>query len=51
MSRTRTTSRWCAWTAQPIRIADRPGRPGTPTRLMGFGTTVDTGDIAKAVFP
>ncbi|EMD29508.1 S1 family peptidase [Amycolatopsis azurea] len=36
---------------QPIRIADRPGRPGTPTRLMGFGTTVDTADITEAVFP
>ncbi|WP_410650376.1 S1 family peptidase [Amycolatopsis sp. cmx-4-54] len=36
---------------QPIRIADRPGRPGTPTRLLGFGTTVDTADITEAVFP
>ncbi|RSN22048.1 trypsin [Streptomyces sp. WAC 05977] len=36
---------------RPIRIADRPGRPGTPTRLMGFGTTVDTADITKVVFP
>ncbi|MFI6639575.1 S1 family peptidase [Streptomyces sp. NPDC050504] len=25
----------------PIRIAARPGKPGTPTRLIGFGTTVD----------
>ncbi|MEV6550910.1 serine protease [Streptomyces sp. NPDC051597] len=27
---------------KPIRIAEQPGRPGTPTRLLGFGTTVDT---------
>ncbi|WP_233611614.1 hypothetical protein [Amycolatopsis sp. WAC 01376] len=27
-----------------------PGKPGTPTRPAGFGTTVDTGDITKAVF-
>ncbi|EXU61818.1 trypsin [Streptomyces sp. PRh5] len=27
---------------QPIKIAERAGRPGTPTRLLGFGTTVDT---------
>ncbi|MGW9042465.1 S1 family peptidase [Streptomyces lydicus] len=27
---------------QPIKIAEQPGRPGTPTRLLGFGTTVDT---------
>ncbi|MEU9608328.1 serine protease [Streptomyces sp. NPDC048057] len=27
---------------KPIRIAERPGPPGTPTRLLGFGTTVDT---------
>ncbi|MFL4901782.1 S1 family peptidase [Streptomyces sp. MMS24-I2-30] len=25
-----------------IKIAERVGRPGTPTRLLGFGTTVDT---------
>jgi secreted trypsin-like serine protease len=24
---------------QPIRIADRAGRPGTPTRILGFGVT------------
>ncbi|AHI00009.1 S1 family peptidase [Kutzneria albida] len=35
---------------QPIRIAERPGRPGTPTRLLGFGTVVDTPEIPKAVF-
>ncbi|WP_307822029.1 S1 family peptidase [Streptomyces coffeae] len=29
-------------TQQPIKIADEPGRPGTPTRLLGFGTTSDT---------
>ncbi|MFE2445884.1 S1 family peptidase [Stenotrophomonas sp. NPDC087984] len=27
---------------KPIRIAERAGRPGTPTRILGFGTTVDT---------
>ncbi|MFJ8666328.1 S1 family peptidase [Streptomyces sp. NPDC093600] len=26
---------------QPIEIAKKPGKPGTPTRLIGFGTTVD----------
>ncbi|MFC9246246.1 S1 family peptidase [Streptomyces sp. NPDC057136] len=34
-----------------IRIAARPGRPGTPTRLLGFGTVVDTTDLSKVVFP
>ncbi|MFC9700024.1 S1 family peptidase [Streptomyces sp. NPDC056943] len=29
-------------TEKPIRIAERAGRPGTPTRILGFGTTVDT---------
>lgn len=38
-------------TEKPIRIAERPGRPGTPTRLLGFGTTVDTTDLSKAAFP
>ncbi|GGY46199.1 S1 family peptidase [Streptomyces tanashiensis] len=27
---------------QPVRIARRAGRPGTPTRILGFGTTADT---------
>ncbi|MFE6665761.1 S1 family peptidase [Streptomyces sp. NPDC057697] len=27
---------------KPIEIAQRAGKPGTPTRLLGFGTTVDT---------
>ncbi|MFJ3123729.1 S1 family peptidase [Streptomyces sp. NPDC086993] len=27
---------------KPIEIARRAGKPGTPTRLLGFGTTVDT---------
>ncbi|GAA0917801.1 serine protease [Nonomuraea longicatena] len=27
--------------AQPIKIAPRPGRPGTATRIIGFGTTVE----------
>ncbi|MFI0741385.1 S1 family peptidase [Streptomyces sp. NPDC021100] len=26
---------------RPIKIAKRPGPPGTPTRLLGFGTTVE----------
>jgi secreted trypsin-like serine protease len=29
-------------TQKPIKIAERPGQPGTPTRLVGFGTTSDT---------
>ncbi|WP_336053389.1 S1 family peptidase [Streptomyces sp. CA2R101] len=29
-------------TEKPIRIAERAGQSGTPTRLLGFGTTVDT---------
>ncbi|MGW7410923.1 S1 family peptidase [Streptomyces sp. NPDC054863] len=29
-------------TQKPIRIAERTGRPGTPTRILGFGTTLDT---------
>ncbi|WP_406513790.1 serine protease [Streptomyces sp. NBC_00161] len=29
-------------TEKPVRIAERAGRPGTPTRVLGFGTTVDT---------
>ncbi|MET8545122.1 serine protease [Kitasatospora sp. NPDC004799] len=36
---------------QPIRIADHPGTPGTPTRLLGFGTVVDTHDYQRMVFP
>ncbi|MFF5475108.1 S1 family peptidase [Streptomyces achromogenes] len=28
---------------QPVKIAEQAGPPGTPTRLLGFGTTVDTG--------
>ncbi|QEV57131.1 serine protease [Streptomyces platensis] len=27
---------------KPIRIADRAGPPGTPTLILGFGTTLDT---------
>ncbi|MGW1642933.1 S1 family peptidase [Streptomyces lavendulae] len=27
---------------KPVPIADRPGRPGTPTKILGFGTTSDT---------
>ncbi|MFJ5122882.1 S1 family peptidase [Kitasatospora sp. NPDC088548] len=36
---------------KPIRIAGEPGRPGTPTRLLGFGTVLDTTDLTKAEFP
>ncbi|MFF7453365.1 S1 family peptidase [Kitasatospora sp. NPDC008115] len=35
---------------KPIPIADRAGAPGTPTRLLGFGTTADTTDITQAAF-
>ncbi|GAA1406553.1 serine protease [Kitasatospora putterlickiae] len=35
---------------RPIPIAARAGAPGTPTRLLGFGTTADTTDVTKAVF-
>ncbi|MFE6867985.1 S1 family peptidase [Kitasatospora sp. NPDC057692] len=34
-------------TEQPVRIADAAGKPGTATRLLGFGTTVD----ARMAFP
>ncbi|GAA2194374.1 serine protease [Streptomyces bangladeshensis] len=27
---------------KPVRIAQRAGRPGTPTRILGFGTTSDS---------
>ncbi|MFE4519845.1 S1 family peptidase, partial [Kitasatospora sp. NPDC056783] len=36
---------------QPVPIAERPGAPGTPTRLLGFGTVVDTGDLGGLRFP
>ncbi len=36
---------------QPIGLAHRPGRPGTPTRLLGFGTVVESPDYTKWVFP
>ncbi|KOV88396.1 trypsin [Streptomyces sp. NRRL WC-3723] len=36
---------------EPIRIADKPGRPGTPTRILGFGTVDDAPDPTKWVFP
>ncbi|MEV4432723.1 serine protease [Streptomyces sp. NPDC049585] len=36
---------------KPIRIARQPGRPGTPTRLLGFGTVDDAPDPAKWDFP
>ncbi|MFD5342537.1 S1 family peptidase [Streptomyces anulatus] len=35
---------------KPIRLADRPGPPGTPTRILGFGRTDDAPD-APWVFP
>ncbi|OEJ30245.1 trypsin [Streptomyces subrutilus] len=38
-------------TEKPIRIADKPGRPGTPTRILGFGTIDDAPDHTKWVFP
>ncbi|MFF7091325.1 S1 family peptidase [Streptomyces rubradiris] len=36
---------------RPVRVADEPGRPGTPTRLLGFGTVDDAPDPAEWVFP
>ncbi|MFD5435087.1 S1 family peptidase [Kitasatospora sp. NPDC127067] len=36
---------------QPVRVAEHPGSPGTPTRLLGFGTVVDTTDYQRMVFP
>ncbi|MER6853570.1 serine protease [Streptomyces flaveolus] len=36
---------------KPLRIADKPGRPGTPTRILGFGTVVDVPDLDGWVFP
>ncbi|MFF9020478.1 S1 family peptidase [Streptomyces eurythermus] len=36
---------------KPVRVADDPGRPGTPTRVLGFGTVDDTPDPTKWVFP
>ncbi|WP_052845087.1 trypsin-like serine protease [Streptomyces sp. NRRL S-31] len=36
---------------KPVRIADKPGRPGTPTRILGFGTIEDTPDRTQWVFP
>lgn len=36
---------------RPIRIADKPGQPGTPTRLLGFGTIDDAPDPTEWVFP
>ncbi|GAA1331383.1 S1 family peptidase [Saccharothrix algeriensis] len=36
---------------QPIRIAGRAGAPGAPTRLLGFGTTVDDPAVDKWEFP
>lgn len=38
-------------TEKPLRIADKPGRPGTPTRLLGFGTTDDAPNPDGWVFP
>ncbi|MGI5170334.1 S1 family peptidase [Spirillospora sp. CA-253888] len=35
---------------KPVRIAHQPGRPGTPTRLLGFGTVVESPDFTKWVF-
>ncbi|MFF9207630.1 MULTISPECIES: S1 family peptidase [unclassified Streptomyces] len=38
-------------TEKPIRIADRPGRPGTATRILGFGIVDDAPDLNEWVFP
>ena len=34
-----------------MRIAAKTGPVGTPTRILGFGTTVDDPDLDKARFP
>ncbi|MEW2292192.1 serine protease [Streptomyces sp. NPDC006743] len=36
---------------KPVRIAGRAGEPGTPTRLLGFGTVKDITRLPDAVFP
>ncbi|MFJ1611663.1 S1 family peptidase [Streptomyces sp. NPDC098085] len=36
---------------KPIRMAKEAGPAGTPTRILGFGTVVDTSDLDKVVFP
>lgn len=36
---------------RPLHIAKKAGPVGTPTRVLGFGTTVDTGDLDKVRFP
>ncbi|MEF3118305.1 serine protease [Streptomyces chrestomyceticus] len=37
---------------KPVRIAAKPGRPGTPTRILGFGRVDDTAaDPSEGVFP
>ncbi len=36
---------------KPVRIADRPGKPGTPTRILGFGTVVESPEPTDWVFP
>ncbi|MEU3059881.1 S1 family peptidase [Streptomyces subrutilus] len=36
---------------RPVRLAEQPARPGTPTRLLGFGTTADTTDHSRWVLP
>ncbi|MFD9591706.1 S1 family peptidase [Kitasatospora sp. NPDC059973] len=35
---------------QPVRIADRVARPGTPTRLLGFGSVADVDTPQRAEF-
>ncbi|MEV7597221.1 serine protease [Kitasatospora sp. NPDC089797] len=36
---------------RPVPVAERPGAPGTPTRLLGFGTVVDTDALGGLRFP
>ncbi|MFJ6385105.1 S1 family peptidase [Kitasatospora sp. NPDC092039] len=36
---------------KPVRIAEHRATPGTPTRLLGFGTIVDTPNFPDMVFP
>ncbi|MFF9901352.1 S1 family peptidase [Streptomyces longispororuber] len=36
---------------KPVRIADKPGPVGTPTRILGYGTVVEAPSLEDAKFP
>ncbi|MEU1018812.1 serine protease [Streptomyces sp. NPDC005898] len=38
-------------TQKPVRIADKAGPVGTPTRILGFGTVVEAPTLEDARFP